>query len=146
MARGGRRTGTPGTAYSNRTDLQKARLPVQTGPSAQYGESAKLEQAQKTVPMATPPLPQGGPAESPQSGPMGMEQAPLPGQLGDIMRPTERPNEPVTAGIPSGPGPGPSLASVVPTSAADLLNVLSQDRNVSPEIQYLNDWLRGGRG
>ncbi len=39
-----------------------------------------------------------------------MQQAPpvMPGARGPLTRPTERPNEPITAGLSTGPGPGPS--------------------------------------
>jgi hypothetical protein len=38
-----------------------------------------------------------------------------PGAMGPLDRPTERPNEPVTAGSPFGPGPGPeALAAPLP--------------------------------
>ena len=49
--------------------------------------------AQRAVPMAAPPT----------------DQAPqmAPGGLGNLMRPTERPAEPVTAGASFGPGPTP---------------------------------------
>lgn len=105
MARGGRRSGTPGKAYGNRTDLNGApRVGVpgipKTAPSAQYGEGARLQAAQQAVPM-------GGTAEVPQSGPPPISA----GAHGDYLRPTERPDEPLTAGIARGPGPGPSPAA-----------------------------------
>ncbi len=39
-----------------------------------------------------------------------MQQTPpvMPGARGPLTRPTERPNEPITAGLSTGPGPGPS--------------------------------------
>lgn len=146
MARGGRRNGTPGKAYPNRTDLNGAprvatpSLP-KVAPSAQYGEATRLQQAQQTVPMGPPPGPQapptGAPAESPQ-----LMQA---GGLGDFGRGTDRPDEPVTAGIASGPGPGLTPAATVPTTVSDLLGMLSSQRGISPEVKALNDWLRSGR-
>lgn len=83
MPSGGPRQGTPGTAYPNRTDMQ---LPAVV-PGQQYGQATAQAQAQQQVPMATTP----------------------PGSMGAFSRPTERPGEPVTAGLPSGPGPGPEV-------------------------------------
>lgn len=45
-----------------------------------------------------------------------------PGHYGPLTRPTERPMEPVTAGIASGPGPGPE---VLPTAGQMTGNNLS---------------------
>ena len=106
MARGGHRNGTVGKAYGNRADLQGApkvgtpSIP-KVAPSAQYGEGAKLQAAQSAVPMGPPGS--GGPAtaESPQM----TNRA---GAQGAYLRETERPDEPLTAGIASGPGAGPS--------------------------------------
>lgn len=108
MARGGRRNGQAGKAYPNRTDLNK-RLPVQAPPSSQYGERTRLEQAQQAVPMGgnpNPPPPPQGAVGSGGPGPGPLVQA---GGLGPFDRPSANPNEPVTAGVPSGPGPGPEI-------------------------------------
>lgn len=40
-----------------------------------------------------------------------------PGNSLNLMRPTERPNEPVTAGLPVGPGPGPESLTGVGAAA-----------------------------
>lgn len=110
MARGGRRNGQVGKAYGNRKDLQGAprvatpSIP-KVAPSGQYGEGARLQAAQSAVPMGAPNAPT---AESPQSRPMPGMAA---GAAGDYLRPTERPDQPLTAGIPSGPGVGPSPAA-----------------------------------
>lgn len=52
-------------------------------------------EAQRAVPM-------GNPTPSIQQTPR-----PTPGQAGPLTRPTERPNEPITAGAPFGPGRTP---------------------------------------
>lgn len=86
MARGGRRSGKPGVAYPNRTDLNAQ--PVRTASGQEYGERTRQEQAQQAVPLpAAAPVPPAQP----------------------LLRPTERPNEPVTSGLPLGPGPGPEV-------------------------------------
>ena len=97
MARGGRRQGKPGKAYTNRTDMNTNRMPVQSAPSAQYGERAKLDASQQAVPMGS------APEAAPPTGPA----PPVPGASGDFRRPTERPDEPFTTGLPMGPGAGP---------------------------------------
>lgn len=100
---GGARQGTPGKPMPNRSDLRAQKVAVP--PSAEYGQGERLRRAQQAVPMAGPAqAPQqqqpGGPPAAPQR-PLG----PMAGEQGDLLRPTERPDEPVTAGVPFGPGP-----------------------------------------
>lgn len=90
VARGGRRRSAPGNPNPNRTDANRA-LPVQTAPSEQFGERAEQRRSQQAVPLAPPEAGQGPP----------------PGAAGPFTRPTERPQEPITAGSPMGAGPGP---------------------------------------
>lgn len=118
---GGVRAGTPGTAYTNRSDLNSERsLPVRTVPGQTYGAAAAQAEAQKIVPMRpaqTPGAPPAGAAPAatmPPAPGMGAPGTPpmqpiAPGAFGDLHRPTERPNEPVTAGAAQGPGPGPEV-------------------------------------
>lgn len=99
--RGGARQGTPGKAYSNRTDLNGTQ-PVQAGPSQGYGQRAALERMQQAVPLpqarpaATPAAPQAAPPTPPPTPP-------------DFFAPTARPDQPVTAGLSTGEGPGPEI-------------------------------------
>jgi len=58
-----------------------------------YGEGQALMQQQKSAPMST------GPA-IPQAAPMSMES---------LLSPSNNPNEPVTAGVDAGPGPGSDI-------------------------------------
>lgn len=101
--RGGRRQGTPGKTYGNRSDLRATKAqPVRTAPSGSYGEATASAEAQKAL-----PLPQSAP---PPMDPMAMASPPpMPGAR-PINRPTERPAEPLTAGMAMGAGPGPSAA------------------------------------
>lgn len=102
MARGGRRTGSQGKAYSNRSDLNTARAPsmptVAPAAGQPYGAQASQIRSLAALPLAptAPPAPAatGTPAAPP---------TPMP----DINRPTERPGEPVTSGAALGPGNGP---------------------------------------
>src|SRR5213078_1555218 len=99
--RGGVRTGTPGSAYPQRTDLNVNRtLPITAPTGLPYGEHKALIDTQQQVPIQTPaPTPTGLlPPPEPQAPP-----APIT----PLSAPTTRPQEPITAGLPTGPGPGP---------------------------------------
>ena len=95
MARGGRREGTPGTIYGQRTDLNASRS-LDTG--------------------YTPPA-QPSPGGSTGTGPPGESPGIHPDQVTPLFAPSDRPTEPVTAGLPYGAGPGPAG----PTANPDLL-------------------------
>lgn len=111
--RGGARQGTPGTAYANRTDLN---LPISTVPGQEYGSATAQQNAQRTVPMGQQETPQVQNAPSaPASQPL-----PQPGSL-PYIAPTQRPNEPVTAGIDYGPGPGSEIMGSPAIGAAQHL-------------------------
>lgn len=121
MPRGGRREGTPGKAYSNRTDLTSA-----VAPSQHYGDRVAREAQQKALPLAQRPdlaaltmPPQGMPTPSP-----------------GLFRESERPDEPVTSGLPLGPGAGPSMNFDLGTR--DLLEAIAR-RFPNPDIARLLD-------
>jgi len=78
MPRGGKRQGTPGKGYANRTDL--------TNTYDNQGQSAA------SGGVTAPPMAPQGP--TPEDSPM-------------LTDPTNNPNEPITAGLPVGAGPGP---------------------------------------
>lgn len=146
MARGGRRAGTRGQAYPNRSDLRAA-LPLNAPTGLPYGDRQKLISAQRTVPMAPAPAP--APA-APQGPPAPAAPMPVPGGAGDLLRPTERPNEPVTAGLPMGPGPGPEALGPLTQNAGGstvrgLLESLASSPNATPEIRALATYSQGGK-
>lgn len=129
--RGGARQGTPGTAYPNRSDLTPtAPVPVQAATNQPYGEAGQQEAAQRVLPVAPPPaVPSpGGGGGAPVPGGAGpgapAPQGPVPGQM-PWTHPTQRPNEPVTAGLPTGPGAGPEALSGV--------GALSSAQNGNPQ-------------
>ena len=102
--------------YPNRSDLRNPakKIAAKAAPGQTYGEAGKQIAAQKAVPMAAPPT---DVAPAPQRV--------APGQLGPLNRPTERPNEPVTAGAPFGPGPTPQgMAYMGPRNADPILDEL----------------------
>ena len=84
---GGVPVSAPGAA-SSRTDMQ----PVRDIPSSYYGEGEELKAMQGAAPMYAAPPPPRPP---------------------DLFAPSSRPAEPITAGAPIGPGPGPE-ALVMP--------------------------------
>jgi hypothetical protein len=91
MPRGGKRQGTPGKAYSNRTDLMssmKPPAPGQVNTAASGGMTATPAQPPAPEQQAAAPMP------SPDDTPM------LTGE-------TMYPDEPITTGLHSGPGAGP---------------------------------------
>ena len=65
-----------------------------------YGEAGKQLAAQRAVPMGAAPT---------DAVPV---QRPVPGTLGGFARPTERPNEPITAGANFGAGPNAIQAGI----------------------------------
>lgn len=86
-------------AYPNRTDLNDAtKVARRTVPGQTYGKATEQMQAQKAMPMG--------------SSPADARAAVTPGSLGSFGRPTERPQEPITAGVDFGAGPGAIQAGV----------------------------------
>jgi hypothetical protein len=76
-----------------------------------YGEGQKTYDQQTSAPMAGSNIPQPKP------------QLPEPTPL---MAPTQRPDEPITAGINSGPGPGSEVMMDRPNQAYTLTQTLQQ--------------------
>lgn len=108
--RGGKRSGKPGQSYPNRTDMAQAPRAV---PGQPYGQAGAQLQAQQQM-----PLPQQGLASAPTTPP-----APQPGALGPLHAPTDRPAEPITAGLTQGAGPGPEAIGV-PAPVDPTVNLL----------------------
>lgn len=95
-------------AYSNRTDLAQT-LPVSAPKSKTYGEAKASLDKQKIVPMGNP-----DPIIPPQ--PVARPRPPLV----PLSEPSQRPDEPITAGAPFGPGPGPLQAGIpLPPAGVD---------------------------
>lgn len=116
-------------------------LPIATPPSTQYGQATASRRSQAVVPLAaqSTPAAAGPVAPPPVAGP-----APTPpGGFGDPLRPTDRPGEPVTAGLPMGAGPGPeALTMNAPQfTASPLQNAVgllsSLGDSASPQVRAL---------
>lgn len=104
---GGKRTPTnpapvsgPGS-MSKRTDGKQPAMYMSGGP---YGEGQDLMELQTSAPMAEAPS-----VPRPRMGRSGGGMATSNGRaVTPLFAPTERPEEPLTAGAPFGPGPGPA--------------------------------------
>lgn len=79
----------------------KRRMPVRTGPSAQYGEATRLRAAQKVVPMGAAPT-EVMPSTRPKVA------------VTPLSAPTQFPKEPITTGIDMGPGLGSLASGILP--------------------------------
>jgi len=87
-------------------------MAIQAATGQTYGKATEQRNAQRAVPMGTPPT---------------EVQRPVPGTLGSLTRPTERPMEPITAGAPFGAGMGP-VAAGIPQPTGD--NALEELRMI----------------
>lgn len=97
---GGARVGTAGTNYGNRSDMNAApKQPIRAVPNQEYGKVGQQEAAQQAVP------------------------------LPDFAAPTARPNEPITSGMPTGPGPTPQQAGI-PQAPSNDVSVADQLRAI----------------
>jgi hypothetical protein len=106
MSHGGTRTprapapvSGPGS-LSKRTDGAPSQKDYQL-PNAGYGEQAQYQQLQAGAPLAATP----GPGAAVRPRPSGGNRPAMPVPFD---APTQRPDEPVTAGAALGPGPGPA--------------------------------------
>lgn len=90
--------------YSNRTDLQNSATSTARYTGQTYGEATRQEQSQQMVrPGTTPTTAQPAPpAPTPAPGAQRFD------------RPSERPDEPITAGADFGPGPNAVQAGIMP--------------------------------
>jgi len=126
MPRGGKRQGTPGKAYSNRTDI---------------GIDYNMQQD------ATPAA---GGVQAPQ------EQRPMldiyPEDIPNLTDPTARPGEPITDGLPIGLGRGPeALVNRDPRAAETaalkkwlpLLDPVANDPSTPDSVRTLVRYIRG---
>jgi hypothetical protein len=131
MPRGGyRKPGNPAPVsgpgkLSRRTDGGPMQGP-KVAPGGKYGERKAMQEMQSAAPMAAS-----------QRQP---NKVPLP-NITPLTAPTSRPDEPVTAGVPMGPGPGPEALG--PIQTAKLSDVLAKivDYDPSGEVADLYDYL-----
>ena len=146
MPRGGRRSGKQGKPYPNRSDLRQAGqpLPKETATGQPYGAAKAQREAMEAIPLrrSDVPVPQAGGAPV-----MGPGRPPLP-----FNRPTERPDEPITAGLSTGAGVGPEALNLRSAKDADLstlapylptLELLASQPNATVATRNLIRRIRG---
>lgn len=75
--------------------------PVARIPGQGYGQQAQQVAAQQAVPMGTPSVP-------------------TPQPVTPLDAPSQRPNEPITHGLPVGPGAGPEALGLTPDPLSEL--------------------------
>ena len=111
--------------------------PISATPGQVYGAGVEQMAMQRVMPapnMQSPAaaIPQGASSAPAAAGPVDPARvmalaAGLKEQTGLLTAPTQRPNEPITAGLSRGPGPGPEiLAAPSGSPSGDILRRLSQ--------------------
>jgi hypothetical protein len=163
--RGGRQLPTAGVPRPNRSDMvtPQAPEPVSVVPGQGYGEEAQQKVAQRALPLAPTQVnvAPGSPGTTSGAGGPGAEMlggqppaaGPFAGELTPLTAPTNRPNEPVTAGLPIGPGPGPEAITsgvgqqgFAHANVANLLSSLAQIPGAGTDIANLAAYANSGRG
>lgn len=124
---------------SRRTDRSPSQK-IRELPDAKYGEAKDFNDLQKQAPLANDPQPNisaAAPDQGPQQNPMSLSNV-IP-----LGAPTQRPNEPVTAGSPLGPGAGPEAMGPAGTArtaqyqnASSLLSSIAAGSD-NPDLQAL---------
>ena len=123
------------------SDIQAGtnRVAIQAATGQTYGEAGKQMAAQRAVPMGAPPTESQAPAQAPR---------PMPGSLGSLTRPTDRPDEPITAGADFGAGPSSLQAGILPAPSAsnDVLEQLLYLNRLypNPDVENLISVIRDG--
>lgn len=112
---------------ARRTDLAPSQ-PIRPIPAGQQGERAEFIAQQQAAPLAG-----GSPVATPRAVPF---QAAQGGAAPSVFGPTQRPTEPITAGLDTGAGPGPAAEPI------DAMEVLRAMIAVNPD-PYLLRLLNG---
>ena len=141
-------TSGPG-AMSRRTDGGPASKQAQRYISGMpnYGDGQEMANLQAQAPMSASSI-QGQkmtPSQVAQAASNGQSQGQAQQMpVTPLTAPTQRPNEPVTAGSPLGAGPGPEALGIHPSqvmqsgqSAKSLVQTLASHPDASPELQQL---------
>ena len=118
--------------FSKRTDMRL--------PSAAYGEGVETQAIQSGAPLAKTPDVRG--ATNTQ-----VRQAAAQTPVTPLFAPTQRPEEPITTGIPMGAGAGPEVLGMRPVTTEKLSDVLAKmlpyDETGEVEILYQRALARG---
>lgn len=110
----------------------------------QYGKGVQEMALEKAMPAPNLNQAPSAPRQAPQQQPFSLQDAlaqaqGLGGSGGLLQQPTGRPNEPLTAGLTQGPGPGPGVLSyprATPTGA--WMRMLAQTTG-DPTLQEIAD-------
>lgn len=123
----------PGS-LSRRTDGQGAMYMS----GGEYGEGQEMMDLQNSAPMSKTETvrPRSARPRAARSGGAGAG-------LTSLFAPSERPDEPVTAGMPFGPGPGEPMPEQSRSFANTLRKLLPYDQNGAIERLYLTAIRRG---
>jgi hypothetical protein len=119
-------------ALSQRTDGQGARYMA----GGEYGEGQEMMDLQTSAPMSKAPA-----APRPRTGRQVVSEEMAPPT--PLFAPTERPDEPITAGAPFGPGPGPTARTPMSSLAGTLEKLLPYDDDGSIRRLYATAVRRG---
>ena len=130
------------TQTRNRTDGGPASKQAQRyiAGMPNYGDGQELANLQASAPMSKMPNPPAmQPALSGSQGGQAQAQQALTG----LLAPTQRPNEPVTTGAPSGAGLGPAALGIntysggTGQSAKQVVQTMAMHPDASPELRAL---------
>jgi hypothetical protein len=119
-------------ALSRRTDGQGAKYVA----GGEYGEGQEMMDLQTSAPMSKAPA-----APRPRTGRQVVSEEMAPPT--PLFAPTERPDEPITAGAPFGPGPGPTARTPMSSLAGTLEKLLPYDDDGSIRRLYATAVRRG---
>lgn len=126
-----------GANYGSRSDLQQAPRAV---PGQTYGQAGAQLASQQSVPLPSVGAGQGGAGGGGQA--TGQAPAPPSTPLTPINAPTQQPDTPLTAGLPSGPGAGPEALQGAQMSPIDEIRAMFQ-ANPSDDMRRLVAYLDG---
>jgi len=115
---------------SKRTDLNVSRQPARYMSGGSYGEGQELMGLQQGATMAGPTPNMVGGGRGGMSKPISSFAATSP--ITQLTAPTERPNEPQTAGMPF--GPGTNFINLPPSNQRTPANVATEMLN-NPQVQ-----------
>ena len=132
----------PRPRQANRTDINAE--PITAAGDQQYGEETQQRDAERAVPIGTPPTP----AAAPSAGlvhSLGALRGPgaAPGQL-PFLEPSTR-GLPITHGLPFGPGAGPEAMGTPPVDVRPVTKTfddLAQSPNASGAVSSLAETAR----
>lgn len=126
--------------------------PIRVPNGLPYGQGVQLHNAQKAMPVGAPP--QGAPPSAGASNPQTIQAATgWTPPTHNLTGPTQRPQEPVTTGIASGPGGGPeALPSNNQPQAPDplvtglaVLNTIPNPDSASADLKAVIQAMIGNR-